>query len=137
MTTEPHTLFSRRRSAPAGKRYLDYDLWTQRIAMALLSLSLIVFVLCPLVMILFRSVTNDAGQLVGFRHFVRYFSTPALLRSLLNTLIVGVCSMFGTVLLAFPHLRPDRNRDGGDPRGVPDGGARAGGRADAHGPPAV
>jgi iron(III) transport system permease protein len=85
------------------RRRANVDLLSQRIVLCALVIAMGIFILGPLLMIVIRSVTDETGAFVGLRNFARYFSTPSLLQSLINTLIVGTVTTAGTVLLAFPY----------------------------------
>jgi iron(III) transport system permease protein len=63
--------------------------WHDRVAQAMLALvclALVVFLLLPVLALLLKSVQDRDGTYVGLRQFVDYLSTPALRRSVLNTL---------------------------------------------------
>ncbi|MDK3021466.1 putative 2-aminoethylphosphonate ABC transporter permease subunit [Cupriavidus taiwanensis] len=78
--------------------------WTDRLAhvlLALAALALACFVLAPIVMILAKSVQNRDGTLAGIAHFRAYFESPALLRSVWNSLWISALATCITVPLAF------------------------------------
>src|SRR6185503_5953123 len=78
--------------------------WSDRIAHAILiaaGLALAVFLLAPLAMILMKSAQNRAGEWVGFANFVDYFRTPALARSIWNSVWVSTLVTLVTIPLAF------------------------------------
>jgi iron(III) transport system permease protein len=78
--------------------------WSDRIAHALLliaGLVLAVFLLAPMLAILAKSVENRAGEFVGLANFTDYFRTPALLRSIWNSLWVSTLVTAITLPLAF------------------------------------
>ena len=78
--------------------------WSDRIAHAILivaGLALAVFLLAPLAMILMKSAQNRAGDWVGFANFVDYFRTPALARSIWNSVWVSTLVTLVTIPLAF------------------------------------
>jgi iron(III) transport system permease protein len=78
--------------------------WTDRLAhllLALAALALACFVLAPIVMVLAKSVQNRDGTLAGIAHFRAYFESPALLRSVWNSLWVSALATCITVPLAF------------------------------------
>jgi iron(III) transport system permease protein len=64
---------------------------------------LYLFVLYPMAHVLWRSVQDNEGQLVGAANYVRYFSTPAIAASITNSLLVSVVTMVITVALAFAY----------------------------------
>jgi iron(III) transport system permease protein len=78
--------------------------WTDRVGNALLLLAgiaLAVFLLAPLAAILVKSVENRAGDFVAFANFEAYFRTPALLRSIWNSVWVSSAVTLVTIPLAF------------------------------------
>ena len=78
--------------------------WSDRIAHAILiiaGLALAVFLLAPLAMILMKSAQNRAGDWVGLANFVDYFRTPALARSIWNSVWVSTLVTLVTIPLAF------------------------------------
>ena len=99
MTTVPAPIAVR----PAIAARLDWDRWSQRLAVIALLLLLVAFVVGPLLTIGVRSVTDDGGAFVGLRNFARFCRGPALGRSVGNTLVVGAATAAAAVLLAFPY----------------------------------
>ncbi|HEX7465119.1 MAG TPA: putative 2-aminoethylphosphonate ABC transporter permease subunit, partial [Usitatibacter sp.] len=78
--------------------------WTDRVAHALLvvaGLALALFLLAPMAVILAKSVEDRAGELVGLANFAQYFATPALLRSIWNSVWVSSLVTVLTLPLAF------------------------------------
>ena len=78
--------------------------WTDRVAHALLivaGLALAVFLLAPLAAILVKSLQDRAGEWIGFANFTSYFRTPALSRSIWNSLWVSSLVTAITIPLAF------------------------------------
>jgi iron(III) transport system permease protein len=78
--------------------------WTDRVGNALLvvaGLALALFLLAPLGMILAKSVQDRAGEFVGLANFQAYFQTPALLRSVWNSVWVSALVTTVTIPLAF------------------------------------
>jgi iron(III) transport system permease protein len=68
----------------------------------LLSLGwLIVGVALPVIQLLMRSLQNDQGWFVGMENYVRYFQTPALSVSLLNSIRVSLLTTIISVILGF------------------------------------
>jgi iron(III) transport system permease protein len=80
-----------------GERLLKYLL------VALLAGFLGLFVLYPMAHILWRSLQDGQGRLVGLANYARYFSTPAIAASITNSLWVAAVSMVITVGLAFGY----------------------------------
>jgi iron(III) transport system permease protein len=78
--------------------------WSDRVAHAglvLAVLALAVFLLAPLATILAKSVEDRAGDFVGLANFASYFRTPALLKSIWNSVWVSGLVTLITVPLAF------------------------------------
>ncbi|HEX7560437.1 MAG TPA: putative 2-aminoethylphosphonate ABC transporter permease subunit, partial [Usitatibacter sp.] len=78
--------------------------WTDRVAHGLLilaGLALALFLLAPMVVILAKSVEDRAGEFVGLANFAQYFATPALLRSIWNSVWVSSLVTVLTLPLAF------------------------------------
>jgi iron(III) transport system permease protein len=78
--------------------------WSDRIGHVLLlvaGVALALFLLAPLAMILAKSVENRAGEWVGLLNFADYFRTPALARSIWNSLWVSGLVTAITIPLAF------------------------------------
>jgi iron(III) transport system permease protein len=78
--------------------------WSDRVAHALLiaaTLLLAAFLLAPLAMILAKSVQDRAGDWVGMANFAEYFRTPALARSIWNSVWVSTLVTLVTIPLAF------------------------------------
>jgi len=78
--------------------------WSDRIAHGVLAaagLALAVFLLAPMAAILAKSVQDRAGEFVGMAHFVSYFDTPALSRSIWNSLWVSALVTTVTLPVAF------------------------------------
>ena len=78
--------------------------WTDRIAHLLLlgaGLVLAYFLLAPMAAILAKSVQDRAGEFVGVANFASYFRTPALLRSIWNSLWVSALVTAMTLPIAF------------------------------------
>jgi iron(III) transport system permease protein len=78
--------------------------WSDRVAHGLLVFAgvvLALFLLAPLAMILLKSVQSRAGEWVGLANFAEYFRTPALARSIWNSLWVSTLVTAITIPLAF------------------------------------
>jgi iron(III) transport system permease protein len=78
--------------------------WTDRIANLLLlfaGLALAIFLLAPMATILVKSVEDRAGEFAGIANFVAYFRTPALSRSIWNSVWVSTLVTVITLPLAF------------------------------------
>src|SRR5690349_9674153 len=70
---------------------------------ALLAAILYLFVLYPLLQVVWRSLLANDGTAVGVANYRRYFATPAIAQSISNSLFVSIVSMAITVTLAFVY----------------------------------
>ena len=78
--------------------------WTDRVAhvaLALVAMTLLVFLAAPLAAILKKALEDGNGAFVGLANFVSYARTPALLQSLWNSLWVSAVVTVFTVPTAF------------------------------------
>ena len=64
---------------------------------------LYLFVLYPLLQVIWRSLLANDGTFVGWANYRRYFGTPAIAQSISNSLFVSIVSMAITVVLAFVY----------------------------------
>jgi iron(III) transport system permease protein len=64
---------------------------------------LYLFVLYPLIHVIWRSLLSNDGAFVGLANYRRYFGTPAIAASIGNSLFVSLVSMAITVILAFVY----------------------------------
>ena len=55
----------------------------------------------PMYAILSKSVENKDGIFIGFENYQSYFSNPALVYSIYNSLFVSIITMVITITLAF------------------------------------
>jgi iron(III) transport system permease protein len=70
---------------------------------AVVGIVLYLFVLYPLMQVLWRSLLGNDGAFVGLANYRRYFGTPAIAASIGNSLFVSFVSMLITVTLAFGY----------------------------------
>jgi len=78
--------------------------WTDRIGNVLLvaaGVLLAIFLLAPMVAILAKSIEDKGGVFVGFANFTEYFRTPALAKSIWNSIWVSTLVTAITIPLAF------------------------------------
>jgi iron(III) transport system permease protein len=78
----------------------------RRVAEALVAvavLALVVWIAVPLWMLLSKAMLNPRGEFVGLANFLRYFATPALVRSLWNSVWVSALATAVVVPLAFVY----------------------------------
>ena len=73
--------------------------WSALLILAGFGLAL--FLLAPMAVIFIRAVQDNNGNYVGFVHFANYFATPALARSVWNSLWVSLAVTAITVPAAF------------------------------------
>jgi iron(III) transport system permease protein len=85
---------------PHAARFRVSDL-VARALLVLAGVGLAVFLLAPMAAIFMRAVQDSNGEFVGLRHFVAYFATPALARSVWNSLWVSFLVAAITVPAAF------------------------------------
>jgi len=85
---------------PHAARFRVSDL-VARALLVLAGVGLAVFLLAPMAAIFMRAVQDNNGEFVGLRHFVAYFATPALARSVWNSLWVSFLVAAITVPAAF------------------------------------
>jgi iron(III) transport system permease protein len=62
-----------------------------------------VFVLYPMLQVLWRSLLDNDGRVVGLANYLRYVRTPAIAASITNSLVVSVAAMVLTVVLGFVY----------------------------------
>jgi iron(III) transport system permease protein len=84
----------------AAARFHVADLLVKALLL-LAGLGLALFLLAPMAAIFMRAVEDNHGNYVGFVHFVNYFATPALARSVWNSVWVSLVVAGVTVPLAF------------------------------------
>ena len=77
------------------------DALTIRIGIVLLVVWLLITIALPLWTLLSKSFENSDGDFVGLANYVRYFSTPALFRSIFNSVWVALLSTSIVIPLAF------------------------------------
>lgn len=75
--------------------------WFVRVLISIALLWLVSTVALPLYQIVWRSLTDQAGNFVGLTNYASYFSTPALFNSLYNSLFIATISTVISVLLGF------------------------------------
>jgi iron(III) transport system permease protein len=75
--------------------------WSQNIIIVLMMLALLVAILLPLTELVIKAVTDQEGEFIGLAHFNKYFSTPALVASLWNSIKVSTVTTMIAVTLGF------------------------------------
>src|SRR5688572_2412100 len=84
----------------AAARFAIADILVRGL-LVLAGLGLALFLLAPMAAIFVRAIQDNNGNYVGFVHFASYFSTPALARSVWNSLWVSLAVTVITVPAAF------------------------------------
>lgn len=86
---------------PQVKLKTHWSEWVGFAGLALVFLLLLVFLAAPLFAILQQAAQDDQGQFVGFKNFISYLQTPALLHSLWNSIWVSLLVTVIVVPMAF------------------------------------
>jgi iron(III) transport system permease protein len=87
--------------APATEARFQVSDFLIKFFLLLAGLGLALFLLAPMAAIFVRAVEGNQGEFVGLRHFAAYFATPALARSVWNSVSVALAVMLITVPAAF------------------------------------
>jgi iron(III) transport system permease protein len=74
-----------------------------RLGIVLLALFLWTAIALPLGVLLIKSFEDKSGQFIGLANYIAYFSTPALVNSLWNSIWIAVLSTIIVVGLAFAY----------------------------------
>jgi iron(III) transport system permease protein len=82
---------------------LSRDEWIMRLGVALLVAWLVLAIALPLWALLSKSFQNADGQFIGLANYVRYFSTPTLYGSILNSIGVAIVTTVIVIPLAFTY----------------------------------
>lgn len=90
-------------AGPARKFAIDTDRWTLLGLVAAYLLYLSITVLAPLALILSRSLHDASGRFVGIANYAAYFSSPTLLESAANSLLVAATTTVIVVAMAFSY----------------------------------
>ncbi|NOU90180.1 putative 2-aminoethylphosphonate ABC transporter permease subunit [Paenibacillus sp. LMG 31460] len=75
--------------------------WSQNIVILMMTLALLFAILLPLAELAIKAITNQDGDFIGLSNFTKYFSTPALVNSLWNSIQVSSVATFIAVTLGF------------------------------------
>ncbi len=86
---------------PQVKLKTHWSEWVGFAGLALVFLLLLAFLAAPLFAILQQAAQDDQGQFVGFKNFISYLQTPALLHSLWNSIWVSLLVTVIVVPMAF------------------------------------
>ena len=90
----------KRASFAAG---ISRDEWLMRIGIVLLVVWLLLVIAFPLWALLSKSFQNANGQFVGIANYARYFSTPTLYGSIINSVGVAIVTTVIVIPLAFTY----------------------------------
>ncbi len=88
-------------SAPAAR--LSREEWLMRLGVVLLVCWLMLVIALPLWALLSKSFQNADGRFIGLANYVRYFSTPTLYGSILNSVGVAIVTTGIVIPLAFTY----------------------------------
>jgi len=88
--------------APMTAR-ISRDALIMRIGVALLVIWLLLIIALPLWALLSKSFQNSNGQFVGLANYIRYFSTPTLYGSIINSVGVALITTVIVIPLAFTY----------------------------------
>ncbi|MFD0590391.1 putative 2-aminoethylphosphonate ABC transporter permease subunit [Paenibacillus sp. GCM10027627] len=75
--------------------------WSQNAMILVMTMALAVSILLPLGELVGKAVTDQEGHFIGLQHFIRYFSTPALVASLWNSIYVSAITTVISVTFGF------------------------------------
>jgi iron(III) transport system permease protein len=81
----------------------SHDAWIMRAGVVLLVAWLMLVIAFPLWALLSKSFQNANGQFIGLANYVRYFSTPTLYGSILNSVGVAIVVTVIVIPLAFGY----------------------------------
>ena len=82
---------------------LSRDEWIMRLGVALLVAWLVLAIAFPLWALLSKSFQNTDGQFVRLANYIRYFSTPPLYGSIVNSIGVAIVTTVIVIPLAFTY----------------------------------
>jgi iron(III) transport system permease protein len=85
------------------RRRLDAERMVAAAGLAAFAVFLYVFLVWPMAQVLWRSVLDNDGRVIGLANYARYFRTPAIAASITNSLLVSTIAMVLTVGLAFVY----------------------------------
>ncbi|MGO4495067.1 putative 2-aminoethylphosphonate ABC transporter permease subunit [Paenibacillus sp. 2RAB27] len=86
---------------PTHRRNWSELFTLQNLLIVVLVITLSISTLIPLLLLFSKAFLNKEAEFIGIKNFITYFSTPALARSLVNTIWVSVLSTTIAVGLAF------------------------------------
>ncbi|MFJ9500825.1 putative 2-aminoethylphosphonate ABC transporter permease subunit [Brevibacillus centrosporus] len=83
------------------RQKMGRDEWLQKVLVSGIVIVLFVSVLLPLGDLFSRAFIDESGAFIGLANFVKYFATPALVQSFVNTMYVSGVTTILSVALAF------------------------------------
>ena len=84
-------------------RRLDAERLVAYAGLTAFAVFLYVFLVWPMAQVLWRSLLDNDGRVIGLANYARYFRTPAIAASITNSLLVSTVAMIVTVGLAFVY----------------------------------
>jgi iron(III) transport system permease protein len=91
-------------SSPArATMRVSRDQWIMRLGVVVLVACLLLAIALPLWALLSKSFQNANGQFIGLANYIRYFSTPTLYGSILNSVGVALITTAIVIPLAFTY----------------------------------
>ena len=88
-------------TAPVVKPKSSRDDWAMRAMMVVIGTYLVVTLALPLFVMLSKSFEDHDGAFIGVANYIEFFSTPALARSIYNSLFIASLTTVITVTIAF------------------------------------
>jgi iron(III) transport system permease protein len=85
------------------RRRLDAERLVAYAGLTAFAVFLYVFLVWPMAQVLWRSLLDNDGRVIGLANYARYFRTPAIAASITNSLLVSTVAMIVTVGLAFVY----------------------------------
>src|ERR1044072_7595294 len=79
------------------------EAWIARIGVLLLVAWLLLSIALPLWTLLSKSFQNANGEFIGLTNYIRYFSTPSLFSSIVNSIWVALVTTAAVIPLAFGY----------------------------------
>ncbi|SCW82191.1 iron(III) transport system permease protein [Paenibacillus tianmuensis] len=77
--------------------------WSQKGIILVMTLALMVAIVLSLGELVIKAVTDASGQFIGLANFAKYFSTPALVTSLWNSIKISTATTIIAVALGFAY----------------------------------
>ncbi|WP_100330141.1 putative 2-aminoethylphosphonate ABC transporter permease subunit [Bacillus xiapuensis] len=77
--------------------------WLQRLLLVMMVTAFLILLILPLYQLFVQAFYSEEGAFIGFSNFKEYFSSPALVQSLTNTIFVSSMTTIITITLAFVY----------------------------------